>query len=207
MQQRDTAGDFSTVRVERRGKSSPGCGRSHCHVNPIRSNTVTAEGERRPVAPFGARANGLCGLNRRATGGLDRLSSQQNPAYQPTHDKREEPFGSSLLYFPPFSPRDSASNLARGCAPLHTPMRGGAAPRPLHSSPWRGFQPRAPGDFLPDEKVTKESPRGVSPLGTPLGGHYHPPSSARMYALAAPPRKGCHSGRYASHKPNYRATD
>ena len=34
------------------------------------------------------------------------------------------------------------------------------------------------GDFLPDEKVTKESPRGVSPLGTPLGGHYHPPSSA-----------------------------
>ena len=35
-----------------------------------------------------------------------------------------------------------------------------------------------PGDFLPDEKVTKESPRGVSPLGTPLGGHYHPPSSA-----------------------------
>ena len=41
-----------------------------------------------------------------------------------------------------------------------------------------GAPPRAPGDFLPDEKVTKESPRGVSPLGTPLGGHYHPPSSA-----------------------------
>ena len=33
-----------------------------------------------------------------------------------------------------------------------------------------GAPPHAPGDFLPDEKVTKESPRGVSPLGTPLGG-------------------------------------
>ena len=42
-----------------------------------------------------------------------------------------------------------------------------------------------PGDFLPDEKVTKESPRGLPPLGTPLGGHYHPPSNASV----APPRK------------------
>ena len=42
--------------------------------------------------------------------------------------------------------------------------------------------------LLPDEKVTKESPRGGSPLGTPLGGHYHPPSNASV----APPRKGCH---------------
>ena len=65
-------------------------------------------------------------------------------------------------------------------------MRGGAAPRPLHSSPWRGFQPRAPGDFLPDEKVTKESPRGVSPLGTPLGGRFAPPAAHR----AATPSKG-----------------
>ena len=66
-----------------------------------------------------------------------------------------------------------------GAGLLRTPnMRGGAAPRPLHSSPCMGAPPHAPGDFLPDEKVTKESPRGVSPLGTPLGGHYHPPSSA-----------------------------
>ncbi len=47
-----------------------------------------------------------------------------------------------------------------------------------------GAPPRAPGDFLPDEKVTKESPRGETPLGTPLGGHYHPPSG-----VAAPPRR------------------
>ena len=154
MQQRDTAGEFSPVRVERRGKSSPGCGRSHCHVNPIRSNTVTAEGERRPVAPFGARANGLCGLNRRVTGGLDRLSSQQNPAYQPTHDKREEPFGSSLLYFPPFSPRgfclkpceglrpSAHPNARRGCAPSSAllPMSGRSARAwPCHA--------RRPGGF------------------------------------------------------------
>ena len=148
---------FYSVRVERRGKSSPGCGRSHCHVNPIRSNTVTAEGGRRPVAPFGARANGLCGLNRRATGGLDRLSSQQNPAYQPTHDKREEPFGSSLLYFPPFSPRAFA-----GRQSLHPPC-GRSAPRP-------GLLSRV-------EKVGKDTPgtswfldlrhKGADPLGFP----------------------------------------
>ena len=40
---------------------------------------------------------------------------------------------------------------ARGAAPLHSPRAG--AP------------PRAPGNFLPDEKVTKESP-GAAPLGT-----------------------------------------
>ncbi len=65
----------------------------------------------------------------------------------------------------------------RGCAPSSAllPMR-------------RALRPSTPGDFLPDEKVTKESPRGGSPLGTPLGGHYHPPSNASV----APPRKGCH---------------
>ena len=47
-------------------------------------------------------------------------------------------------------------------------MPGGAQP-PLRSL-CMGAPPHAPGDFLPDEKVTKESPRGVSPLGTPLGG-------------------------------------
>ena len=67
-------------------------------------------------------------------------------------------------------------------APLHSFPVGAAPPQP----PRAGAPPRAPGDFLPDEKVTKESPRGVSPLGTPLGGHYHPPNGAR----AVPPRKG-----------------
>ena len=41
---------------------------------------------------------------------------------------------------------------ARGAAPLHSPRAG--AP------------PRAPGNFLPDEKVTKESPR-ATPFGIP----------------------------------------
>ena len=37
--------------------------------------------------------SGLCGLNRRAIAGLDRLSSQQNPAYVLAHFKeKENPF-------------------------------------------------------------------------------------------------------------------
>ena len=60
---------------------------------------------------------------------------------------------------------------------LCTPPLGGA------SSP----VPRV--TFSPMRKSPKNLPEGT-PLGTPLGGHYHPPSSARMYALAAPPRKG-----------------
>ena len=44
----------------------------------------------------------------------------------------------------------------------------------------------APGDFLPDEKVTKESPRGDTPLGTPLGGRFAPP------AVPATPSIGFH---------------
>ena len=74
-----------------------------------------------------------------------------------------------------------------GAGLLRTPnMRGGAAPRPLHSSLDAGAPPCTrrffaelvapapticrrsalhPGDFLPDEKVTKESP-GAAPLGT-----------------------------------------
>ena len=42
-------------------------------------------------------------------------------------------------------------------------MRGGKAPSAL---PYAGaLRPSTPGDFLPDEKVTKESP-GAAPLGT-----------------------------------------
>ena len=44
----------------------------------------------------------------------------------------------------------------------------------------------APDDFLPDEKVTKESPRGDTPLGTPLGGRFAPP------AVPATPSIGFH---------------
>ncbi len=40
-----------------------------------------------------------------------------------------------------------------------------------------GAPPQPPGDFLPDEKVTKESPRRVSPLGTPLKGTLRSPCS------------------------------
>ena len=46
-----------------------------------------------------------------------------------------------------------------------------------------------PGDFLPDEKVTKESPRGETPLGTPPeGGTLSPP------AVPAPPQRTLHKG-------------
>ena len=71
-------------------------------------------------------------------------------------------------------------------------MRGGAAPSALPEMqalrPSKGDGVRLCLTLLPDEKVTKESPRGAPPLGTPLGGHYHPPSNASV----APPRKGCH---------------
>ena len=40
-----------------------------------------------------------------------------------------------------------------------------------------GAPPHAPGDFLPDEKVTKESPRGGPPLGTPPRGTLRSPCS------------------------------
>ena len=69
-------------------------------------------------------------------------------------------------------------------------MRGGGAPsafppyaglRPSALPKWgpfaptaperRALRPSTPGDFLPDEKVTKESPRGGHPLWVlPLGG-------------------------------------
>ena len=83
---------------------------------------------------------------------------------------------------------------ARGRGPLCTPQVGAFAPTAPNVGaqlplPQRaGAPPRAPGDFRFTTKVTKGVP-GLRPW-TPLGGHYHPPSSARMYALAAPPRKG-----------------
>ena len=50
-----------------------------------------------------------------------------------------------------------------------------------------GAPPQPPGDFLPDEKVTKESPRGVSPLGTPLKGEASLPL---QHIVLLPPQKG-----------------
>ncbi len=83
----------------------------------------------------------------------------------------------AVLFFLGLRPGSVLNDARRGCAPSSAllPVR-------------RALRPSTPGDFLPDEKVTKESPRGGSPLGTPLGGHYHPPSNASV----APPRKGCH---------------
>ena len=58
--------------------------------------------------------------------------------------------------------------------PLHSPC-GSTAPEAsrqtwLLPSEGRALRPSTPGDFLPDEKVTKESPRGGPPLGTPPRG-------------------------------------
>ena len=83
----------------------------------------------------------------------------------------------AFLYGPsPHAPGE----FMRGWEPLHPPA---GAPRE-HGKAMLGTQ----GDFLPDEKVTKESPRGVSPLGTPLGGIIIPPAARR----AAPPRRTLH---------------
>ena len=75
----------------------------------------------------------------------------------------------------------------RGAAPpVHPSALPGASRQTWLLLPPMGAPPHAPGDFLPDEKVTKESPRGVSPLGTPLGGRFAPPAAHR----AATPSKG-----------------
>ena len=60
---------------------------------------------------------------------------------------------------PPHAPGDFAGTEV----PAAYDMRGGKAPSAL---PYAGaLRPSTPGDFLPDEKVTKESP-GAAPLGT-----------------------------------------
>ena len=47
--------------------------------------------------------------------------------------------------------------------------------------------PLSPGDFLPDKKVTKESPRGGYPLWVlPVGGIIIPPATQALL----PPEKG-----------------
>ena len=63
-------------------------------------------------------------------------------------------------------------------------LRGGLAPRPLHSSPWVGLPGPHPG-FLSFHDERNQRRAGAAPLD-PLGGHYHPPNGAR----AVPPRKG-----------------
>ena len=52
--------------------------------------------------------------------------------------------------------------ICEGLMPLCTPQSGGCAPTAPER---RALRPSTPGDFLPDEKVTKESP-GAAPLGT-----------------------------------------
>ena len=92
--------------------------------------------------------------------------------------------GSGPLCTPRSKSSDLASAPIRGRSAPPTPgvYAGLAAPAPtcrrsaLH-----------PGDFLPDEKVTKESPRGGHPLWVlPLGGIIIPPAAQALL----PPRKG-----------------
>ena len=71
-------------------------------------------------------------------------------------------------------------------------MRGGKAPSAL---PYAGaLRPSTPGDFLPDEKVTKESP-GAAPLGTRWC------EVSALFALAYASRRAafCHRHRWSCH--------
>ena len=71
-------------------------------------------------------------------------------------------------------------------------MRGGKAPSAL---PYAGaLRPSTPGDFLPDEKVTKESP-GAAPLGTRWC------EVSALFALAYASRRAafCHCRRWICH--------
>ena len=61
-------------------------------------------------------------------------------------------------------------------APLCTPRSKSSD---LASAPPAGAPPCTRVTFSPDEKVTKESPRGVSPLGTPLRGTLRSPCGNR----------------------------
>ena len=64
-------------------------------------------------------------------------------------------------------------------------MRGGLPPSSA-LLPYMGAPPHAPGDFLPDEKVTKESPRGGHPSG------YSPEGDASLplqHIVLLPPRR------------------
>ena len=73
MQQKETA--VFTVRMERRGKSSPACGELYGYVNPIRCNT-DKDGFVGPTVLKGGTehiAATLC---------QDRLPQKQNPAYR-----------------------------------------------------------------------------------------------------------------------------
>ena len=74
-------------------------------------------------------------------------------------------------------------------------MRGGAAPSALPEMqalrPSKGDGVRLCLTLLPDEKVTKESPRGGHPLwGLPLGGIIIPPATQALL----PPEKSATSG-------------
>ena len=80
--------------------------------------------------------------------------------------------------------REVPAPLCEGAAPpLHSPC-GSTAPEAsrqtwLLPSEGRALRPSTPGDFLPDEKVTKESPRGGHPLWVlPLGGIIIPPTAS-----------------------------
>ena len=95
---------------------------------------------------------------------------------------------------------------ARGRCPLCTPFVGAQLPRP--QSGGRSAPPTL-GDFLPDEKVTKESPRGGHPLWVlPLGGIIIPPTARRCAALPLPPERSATPGstQYTNYLPRHGLT-
>ena len=80
------------------------------------------------------------------------------------------------------APSHAPGNFAGAEVPAAYDMRGGKAPSAL---PYAGaLRPSTPGDFLPDEKVTKESPRGGTPSGySPEGDRA---KSVSLFAPAPP---------------------
>ena len=81
-------------------------------------------------------------------------------------------------------------------SPLYSP-KWGLCPRSksadLASAPTRrALRPSTPGDFLPDEKVTKESPRGGDPSGySPEGDAIAPPAALRAASPSKDSPIGC----------------
>ena len=93
----------------------------------------------------------------------------------------------AVLFFLGLRPGSVLNDARRGCAPSSAllPMR-----RALRPS--KGDGVRLCLTLLPDEKVTKESPRGGHPLWVlPLGGIIIPPAARACMRLLLPPERVC----------------
>ena len=79
-------------------------------------------------------------------------------------------------------------HLRGGCAPSALPMRGGAAPRPLHSSPWGGRSAPPPRVTFPPRGKSPKARQGLRPLESPrVPAKLWEPDAVRFEGWSASP--------------------